>query len=152
MTDTEATDDVVISRHFDAPREAVYRAFVDPDDLAQWFGPVGFLVPRDTVYIDARPGGHQRFVMVSDDGTMRSPIEATFTEVVENELLMGTEAVEGIPGFEGLVQLHLRLEFHDDEGGARVELRQGPFGDQLRADSIAGWNSSFTKLDALLAR
>ncbi len=48
------------------------------------------------------PADIQRFVMVSDDDpTVRSPIDATFTEVVENELLVGHQDVEGIPGTTG---------------------------------------------------
>ncbi len=54
MTQTAASQELIISRVFDAPRELVYRAFTDPDQLAQWFGPVGYSVPRDTVDIDAR--------------------------------------------------------------------------------------------------
>ena len=39
MTDTTtATEELVITRVFDAPRELVYQAFTDPDQLAQWFG------------------------------------------------------------------------------------------------------------------
>jgi uncharacterized protein YndB with AHSA1/START domain len=147
--------ELAISRVFDAPRELVYQAFVDPDQLAQWFGPVGFVVPRDTVAVDARVGGYQRFVMISaDDDSVRSPVDATFTEVVENELLVGQQRVQGIPGFEGMTAtMTLRVEFHDEPGGkTRLELRQGPFTEQLRAGSRDGWMSSFTKLDDLLAR
>jgi uncharacterized protein YndB with AHSA1/START domain len=146
--------ELAISRVFDAPRDLVYQAFVDPDQLAQWFGPVGFVVPRDTVAVDARVGGYQRLVMVSaDDDSVRSPIDATLTEVVENELLVGEQRVEGIPGHAGVATMSLRLEFHDEPGGkTRLELRQGPFSQQLRADSQIGWMSSFTKLDDLLAR
>ena len=80
MTDADDRE-LVLTRHFDAPRALVYQAFVNPDQLAAWFGPVGFSVPRDTVDIDARTGGHQRFTMVSDtDPAMRSPIDATLTE------------------------------------------------------------------------
>jgi len=149
----EPTYELEISRLFDAPRELVYQAFVDPDQLAQWFGPVGWVVPRDTVDVDARPGGYQRFVMVNaDDPSQRSPINATFTEVVANELLVGEQSVEGIPGFEGTARLTLRLEFHDEPGGkTRLELRQGPFSHQLEENSRGGWNSSFGKLDDLLA-
>jgi uncharacterized protein YndB with AHSA1/START domain len=143
---------ITISRIFDAPRELVYRAFVDPDQLSQWFGPVGMSVPRDTVDIDARVGGHQRLVMVSDeDPAFRSPIDATFTEVIENELLVGQQDVEGIPGTQGVVRFTLRLEFHEEAGGkTRIELTQGPFPPQLGDDTVKGWESSFTKLDALL--
>ncbi|HEY9472369.1 MAG TPA: SRPBCC domain-containing protein [Mycobacteriales bacterium] len=138
---TENEMELVITRVFDAPRELVYRAFTDPDLLVRWFGPVGFSVPRDTVDIDARVGGNQRFTMVSDDDpTMASPVNATFTEVVENELLVGTEGGESA-----------RLEFHDQDGKTRLVLRQGPFTEQMRDMTRTGWNSSFTKLDALLA-
>jgi uncharacterized protein YndB with AHSA1/START domain len=148
------THELAISRVFDAPRELVYQAFVDPDQLAQWFGPVGFVVPRDTVAVDARVGGYQRFVMVSaDDPSVRSPVDATFTEVVANELLVGEQRAEGIPGFEGVATMTLRVEFHDEPGGkTRLELRQGPFTEEMRAGSRDGWMSSFTKLDDLLAR
>ena len=57
----------------------MYRAFTDPGQLAQWFGPAGCSVPRDSIEIDARPGGHLRFVMTAPD--VRSPVDATFTDV-----------------------------------------------------------------------
>lgn len=151
---TEGTSyELSISRIFDAPRELVYQAFVDPDQLAQWFGPVGWVVPRDTVAVDARPGGYQRFVMVNaEDPSQRSPVDATFTEVIENELLVGEQSAEGIQGFEGIATMALRLEFHDEPGGkTRLELRQGPFSREMEAGSREGWNSSFGKLDDLLA-
>ena len=149
------TSEISISRVFDAPRELVYRAFVDPDQLCQWFGPEGFSVPFESVQIDARPGGFQRFVMVSDDDPTRwrSAVDATFTEVVENELLVGHEDVEGIPGTTGTVRFRVRMEFHDEPGGkTRLELRQGPFDESMGSDTIKGWESSFTKLDSLLRR
>jgi uncharacterized protein YndB with AHSA1/START domain len=148
------THEITMTRIFDAPPELVYRAFVDPDQLGQWFGPVGFSVPYESVQIDARPGGYQRFVMVSDDDpSVRSPIDATFTEVVENELLVGHQDVEGIPGVPGRHRFRLRLEFHAEPGGkTRLELRQGPFTEPMGEDTKTGWESSFTKLDSLLRR
>jgi uncharacterized protein YndB with AHSA1/START domain len=153
MTDT-GTHEITITRVFDAPPELVYRAFVDPDQLCQWFGPVGFSVPCESVQVDARPGGFQRFVMISDDDpTFKSPIDATFSEVVENELLVGHQDVEGIPGTTGSVRLRLRLEFREEPGGkTRLVLRQGPFTAQMGEDTTTGWESSFTKLDLLLRR
>ena len=149
MTEPE----LVITRVFDAPRDVVYRAFVDPDQLAQWFGPAGWSVPRDTVAIDARAGGVQRFTMVSDaDPGVTSPVHATFTEVIENELLVAEEPETFMPEFKDR-GMHVRIEFHDEEGGkTRLVLRQGPYTPEMEAHSRAGWTSSFTKLDALLAR
>jgi uncharacterized protein YndB with AHSA1/START domain len=141
---------IEITRIFDAPRGLVYRAFTDPGQLAQWFGPPGCSVPRDSIEIDARAGGHWRFVMTGPG--VRSPVDATFTEVVENELLAVEMEVTGVPGVSGMLRVHLRLEFHDEGNGkTRLELRQGPFADgQFGADARSGWNSSLTRLDALL--
>src|SRR5215475_13300691 len=98
---TEPRYELEISRLFDAPRELVYQAFTDPDQIAQWFGPIGWSVPRDTVEMDARAGGYQRFVMVNaDDPSQRSPVDATLTELVPNELLVGEQSVTGLPGYE----------------------------------------------------
>lgn len=144
--------DLVLTRIFDAPRPMVYRAFVDPDQLAAWFGPVGWSVPRDSVSIEAKSGGHQRFTMVNDEHPEQtSPVNATFVEVVENELLVGEEDISQIDAFEGDV-MRMRIEFHDEpDGKTRIVLTQGPYSEQWESDSRAGWNSSFTKLDALLA-
>lgn len=153
MTDsTAATKELVITRIFDAPRELVYQAFTDPGQLAQWFGPVGYSVPRDTVEIDVRVGGHQRFVMVNDeDPNFKSPVNATFTEVIENELLVATEDWDGVPGLQEGGTMSLRLEFHDEEGKTRLVVRQGPYVEQMEGMAREGWGSSFTKLDTLLA-
>ena len=149
---TSATQELVMTRIFDAPRELVYQAFLDPDQLSQWFGPVGYSVPRDTVSVDARPGGYQRFVMVNDENSNeRSEIDATLTEVVENELIVGHQDVEGIPGFEGIAKFTLRVAFYSEpDGKTRLELRQGPYTDAVAGNARLGWESSFTKLDALL--
>jgi uncharacterized protein YndB with AHSA1/START domain len=149
---SDATEELVITRIFDAPRELVYRAFTDPDQLAAWFGPVGWSVPRDSVDIDAKVGGHQRFTMVNDaDPTMASPVDATFTEVIENELLVGEEDTSGIPEFGGSI-MRMRLEFHDEpDGRTRLVLTQGPYQPEIVDMAREGWASSFTKLDTLLA-
>ncbi len=151
MTDSPDRE-LVITRVFDAPRHLVYRSFVDPDRLARWFGPVGFSVPRGSVDIDARRGGHQRFVMVNErDPSMQSPVNATFTEVVDDELLAGVEDLAPSPD-QPIEHLSLRLEFHDDGGvKTRLVLRQGPFSERMAGLAREGWESSFTKLDTLLA-
>jgi uncharacterized protein YndB with AHSA1/START domain len=143
--------ELVITRVFDAPRAMVYRAFVDPDQLAQWFGPAGWSVPRDSVDIDPRPGGRQRFTMVNDEDPSRtSPVDGTFVEVIENELLVGEEPESFLPEFAGR-PMRLRIEFYDEAGGrTRIVLRQGPYTPEWAEMSQAGWTSSFDKLDKLL--
>jgi uncharacterized protein YndB with AHSA1/START domain len=145
-----AKEEITLSRVFDAPPELVYRAFVDPDQLCLWFGPDGFSVPCESVQIDARPGGFQRFMLVSDaDPTLRSRVDATFAEVVENEVLAGHQEIEGTPG----TRIMLRLEFHQEaHDKTRLDLRQGPFTEERGEATKVGWESSFGRLDSLLRR
>ena len=152
MERSTATKELVISRTFSAPRARVFRAFTDPDELARWFGPVGYSVPRDSVQIDLRVGGHQRLVMVNDnDQSERSAVDAEFVEIVKDELIVGVESWEGVPELQDPTDMHLRLEFHDDGNNTRLVVRQGSYTDEVEQMAREGWNSSFTKLDALLA-
>src|SRR4051794_9124296 len=122
-TMAETSAHLVMTRVFNAPPELVYRAFTDPDQLAQWFGPVGFSVPRDTVDIDPRVGGPFRFTMVSDtDGAVAIPVDAVFVEVIENELLVGSEKLSPMTGGDA-AELLLRIEFHDVDGRTRLVVR-----------------------------
>lgn len=59
--------EIVLARVLDAPREAVFDAWTDPEQLTAWFGPSGMRI--ETREIDIRPGGRWRFDMVAPDGT-----------------------------------------------------------------------------------
>ena len=96
MTDT--TYEVVLSRYFDAPPDLVYRAFVDPEQLAQWYAPLAFHVPFESVKVDVRPGGSWRLEMVSNfDAAQRHPVELSLTEVIPGQLLVGHETTTDSP-------------------------------------------------------
>ena len=62
----EKTDEFVISRVFDAPRERVWKAWTEAERLKQWWGPKGFKVTHCTV--DLRPGGIMHYCLRSPDG------------------------------------------------------------------------------------
>jgi uncharacterized protein YndB with AHSA1/START domain len=74
--------EIVNTRIFSAPREKVYAAFSDPEQLARWWGPKGF---TNTIQeFDPRPGGNWRIVLHGPDGT-DYPNEKKFIEVTEPE-------------------------------------------------------------------
>ena len=144
--------EISVSRVFGAPRELVYRAFVDPDQFGQWFAPAGFSVPLETVHSDARVGGFLRFTLVSDaDPGHRIPVDATLNEVTEDELLVAHADIGPLAGTGRTARIRLRLDFLDHASGqTRLELRLDPPRDELGGDPEAAAESSFTQLDSLL--
>jgi uncharacterized protein YndB with AHSA1/START domain len=57
---TEGDTHVIVTRHFAAPPEAVYRAHTDPALVQRWLlGPEGWTMP--VCQLDARPGGKFRY-------------------------------------------------------------------------------------------
>jgi uncharacterized protein YndB with AHSA1/START domain len=63
----EATSkDFVISRVFDAPRDLVWKAFTDPENMKHWWGPKGFTVFASKM--DFRVGGTYLYGMTAPDG------------------------------------------------------------------------------------
>jgi uncharacterized protein YndB with AHSA1/START domain len=55
-----------VTRTFDAPRERVWRAWSDPDQVMAWWGPQGFTSP--TCRMDFREGGTTLVCMRSEQG------------------------------------------------------------------------------------
>ena len=144
--------DIELTRVFDAPRERIYKAFTDPDEFARWYGPVGFPARRDTVEHDARVGGLQRFVMVSEaDPSVQTGFTGSFTEVVDNQLLASSGSWDGIPGQDDPWPSHLRVELHDEDGKTRLVLREGPHPAGTAEMGRGAWQMMFAKLDSLLA-
>ena len=145
-----------IERVFDAPRELVWKAFTDPDEVAQWFGPVGYTTPRESIDFDLRVGGHQKLTMVPDDPSYPPGGESTgvIDELVEGELLVTHEDITGeMAELFGTDRIEMRLEFHaEGPTKTRLVIHQGPYKDDFVGMAREGWGSSFTKLDALLQK
>src|SRR6185369_1756264 len=78
-----ATDcEISTSRVFNAPREAVFRAISDPQQLVLWWGPKGFT--NTFQEFDFRAGGTWQFVMHGPDGKDYKN-HHTFAEIVDGE-------------------------------------------------------------------
>jgi uncharacterized protein YndB with AHSA1/START domain len=58
--------EIVLCRVINAPRERVFAAWTDPNQIRQWFGPAGFTT--ETLECDIRPGGRWRFIYTGPDG------------------------------------------------------------------------------------
>lgn len=129
---------LTIRRTFDAPRERVYRAFTDPDELAQWFVPEG--MTAEIHALEPEPGG--AFAVSWTDGENRMDNEGTYVEVVENERLVTVEETGGR-------DLRLTYEFHDAEGGTEVVLTQ-EFPGPVPEGVDQGWAGILDNLEDVL--
>jgi uncharacterized protein YndB with AHSA1/START domain len=94
VSDAVTAQEIKIRRVFDAPRELVWKAWTEPEELAQWWGPPGWTTPLETITMDVRPGGAFRLTGVSEDGT-EMPQAGVYREVVEPERLVLEESPEG---------------------------------------------------------
>jgi len=72
-------NEIAITRVYDAPVEAVWDAWTDPEQVAQWWGPRGFTLTTHSR--DLRPGGIWHYTMHGPDGT--DYINKTLYHVVE---------------------------------------------------------------------
>ncbi|MES1241851.1 MAG: SRPBCC family protein [Acidobacteriota bacterium] len=101
---------IVNTRLFGVPREVLFEAFSDPDQLVHWWGPKGFT----NVFheFDLRPGGSWRFVMHGPDGA-EFQIEKEFIEVARPERIV-LRHLDAKHGFR------MTMTFADEPGGTRL--------------------------------
>jgi uncharacterized protein YndB with AHSA1/START domain len=77
-------------RQYDATPEQIWRAWTDPDEVAEWWHPAGMTTPRETVSIDATVGGRYTYTMVDDVTGQSYPTGGVYRELVPNERLVFT--------------------------------------------------------------
>ena len=142
--------EVRISRTFDAPRELVFRAWLDPDQIAEWLAPAGLEVPRPSITVDPRPGGLIEYAMFDSGAGQEYPVRWEIVELTEPELLVFESPAQ--PEFGFTERMTTRVVFEEDGDGTRVTITQGPHSDETIQDAQAGWTSVLDNLDALLVR
>ena len=131
--------------------ERVFKAFTDPALFASWYGPDGFPAAPESVELDARVGGPQRFTMVSEaDPSFRTGFDGHFTEVIPNELLVSNGTWGGIPGQTGTWESNLRVELAGDGDRTRVVILEGPHPPGTADMGQQSWVQMFAKLESVL--
>jgi uncharacterized protein YndB with AHSA1/START domain len=88
---------ITITREVNAPRERVWQAFTDPEQVVQWWGPDGFT--NTLKEMDVRPGGKWVHIMHGPDGT-DYPNDAVFDEVEEPARLAFTHLADVESSFQ----------------------------------------------------
>ena len=115
---TEARDrEIVLSRTYDAPRDLVFEAWIDPVHVAEWWGPAGFTTT--ILEMEPRPGGTWRFIMHGPDG-VDYPNRIDYLEITKPERLVYTHRSDEEPP---QVQFEATLDFAERGGQTELSLR-----------------------------
>ena len=93
VTAEPGKQEVYITREFDAPRELVYKAHIDPKLYVQWLGPHGY----EMILEEFEPvsGGKYRYIHKDKEGNEYG-FHGTFHTMTE-ELMIQTFEFEGMP-------------------------------------------------------
>ena len=156
-----ATDRMVVTRTFDAPRELVWKAWTDPKYVMQWWGPKGFTSPF--CKIDFRVGGKFHCCMKSPEG-QEFWNAGEYHEIIPYEKIVSSmyfadangnkvepeqygiqhEAIEGAHDtvlFEDLGNGQTKLTFIGNEAAE----------DATNSGQLEGWNQILEKMAAVVA-
>lgn len=152
-----------ITRVFDAPRERVWEAWTNPDDVKKWWGPEGFSAPTATV--DFRVGGKYVYAMQGPPGTEWDKVMYSggeYLEIVPMEKIVSTDyftdeqgnwidpSTMGMPG-EWPEKMTVTVVFEDaGEGKTKLTLTHEGHPAEMAGDAEAGWSSSLDKFAKIL--
>jgi uncharacterized protein YndB with AHSA1/START domain len=147
-----ATREFTLTRIFDSPRDLVFKAWTDPQHLAQWWGPKLFTNP--VCELDLRPGGALRIVMRAPNGS-EFPMIGVFREIAAPERLVFTNIAVDAAG-NHLIEGLTTVTFAEHNGKTRLTLHTRAAA--LTAQAVrmiegmdTGWTQSIDKLEAYLA-
>ena len=121
----------------------MYRAFTDPDELAEWYAPGE--MTAEVHELEAEPDGRLSVSMVDDDE--RHEAEGSFSEVVENERLVHSWRWHGTDGPES----RITVTFEDAGGATEVVLTHELLPDAESVERhLEGWSGVLENLAAVL--
>lgn len=138
-------------REFDAPRELVFRAHVEPELVKQWMGPDS--IGMDIDVWDIRTGGEYRYT-ATREGEEIAHFYGAVHRVNENEKIVQTFGFEEMPD---AVSLDTMVFVELPGGRTRIEAISVVYDFESRAGMLAsgmevGVNEGYAALDRLLAR
>ncbi len=140
--------DIQIRRTFDAPREAIWREWTEPDRFADWYGGPQGEIPLGTVSMDVREGGRWKLTMIF--GPREIHWDGEYIEVDEPQRLVFTVSDQPDEDVYDLCTVELT-----DLGGERTEMLFQQSGGHMPAAvyrrAAEGWGGFFDRMAERLA-
>lgn len=146
----EGDTHIVVTRHFAAPPEAVYRAHTDPKLIQKWLlGPEGWTMP--VCISEARPGGKIRYEWSNGKGE-GFYLTGEYVELEPNRRIVHVERMH-LPGTTPDNRVETR--FDSDGTGTLMTLRMTLPDAQTRTAMLKtgmerGMEASYARLEGML--
>jgi len=147
---TEGDTHVVVTRHFKAPPEAVYRAHTETALVQKWLlGPPGWSMP--VCINEARPGGKIRYEWADGNGN-GFYLTGEFVELVPHSKIVHVERMH-LP--DPTPDNHVETRFEPDGTGTRMTMRMTLPNSETRAAMLAsgmehGMEDSYARLETMI--
>lgn len=148
---TEGDTHVVVTRHFKAPPEAVYRAHTEKDLVQKWLlGPAGWTMP--VCINEPRPGGKIRYEWADGNGN-GFYLTGEFLELVPFSKIVHVERMH-LPDPTPDNQVETRFE-PNGSGGTLMTMRMTLPDSETRAAMLAsgmehGMEDSYARLETMI--
>ena len=166
LTKGFAVRDFVISREFNAPRELLWKAWTEPERMAQWWGPKG--VKTQTVKMEFFVGGINHYCMTTPDGKKMWG-KMVYREIAKPERIVFVNSFSDKKGGVARhpmsptwpIELLSTITFAERQGKTTVVIRWTPINpaqeeqkafDASHESMKMGWGGSLDQLAEYLAK
>jgi len=146
---TEGDRHVIVTRHFNASPEAVYRAHTEPELIQKWLlGPEGWTMP--VCINEARPGGRFRYEWSNGKGG-HFYITGELVELEPNRKIVHIERMH-LP--DATADNHVETRFDADGSGTLMTMRMTLPDAETRKQMLStgmehGMEASYARLDSM---
>ncbi len=111
--------ELVITHKFDAPRDLVYRIYIDPNLLPEWWGPRNLTTKVEKM--ELRPGGIWRYIQRDPQNNIFA-FHGVYHSLEVNKQIISTFEWEGMPG-----HVILDTTTFEDQGKQTIVTQQSIF-------------------------
>jgi uncharacterized protein YndB with AHSA1/START domain len=148
-TKSQETPAVKIKRFIKAPRDRVYAAWTDPEQLKEWFGPEE--VKTRKLIAEARPDGKFQWDLTSAEGEEMT-VSGEYRELVPGRKIVFTWQWQDDEDWADHHSI-VTVELSDRDGGTDLCLthEQIPTA-KSRTGHTKGWNSLLDELEEWVSR
>ena len=140
-----------VSKEFPVPAERLYAAWITPDDLKQWWHPMGNQLQQASTA--PKVGGPVEYVFATENGDHSFTIKGTYKEVEDGKRLVYTWNWQLPAPTVGDSEYLLTIVFSAQGNGSSIEVTQDNFAtEEAVHPHREGWEKALNDLHAYLSQ